>query len=50
MMNKKRILMITCILGMGLILISCAGMPAKPTEANFKAPIIALESVASHPI
>jgi len=45
MMNKKRILMITCILGMGLILISCAGMPPKPTEANFKAPIIALESV-----
>ena len=43
-MNKKRILMITCILGMGLILISCAGMPGKPTEANFKAPIIALES------
>ena len=45
MMNNKRILMITCIFGMGLILISCAGMPAKPTEANFKAPIIALESV-----
>ncbi len=41
----KRTLMITCILGLGLILISCAGMPAKPTEANFKAPIIALESV-----
>jgi hypothetical protein len=45
MMNKKRILMVTCILGMGLILISCAGMPAKPTEANFKAPIITLEEV-----
>jgi hypothetical protein len=41
----RRKLLITCILGMGLILISCAGMPAKPTEANFKAPIIALESV-----
>jgi len=44
-MNKRRILMITCIFGMGLILISCAGMQTKPTEANFKAPIIALESV-----
>ena len=41
----KRTLMITCILGMGLILISCAGMPAKPTEANFKAPVISLDTV-----
>jgi len=41
----KRTLMITCILGMGFILISCAGMPAKPTEANFKAPVVSLESV-----
>jgi LEA14-like dessication related protein len=45
MMNKKRILMITCIFGIGLILMSCAGMPTKPTEANFKAPAVALESV-----
>jgi hypothetical protein len=41
----KRILIITCTLGMGLILISCCGMPAKPTEANFKAPVVSLESV-----
>jgi len=45
MMNKKRILMITCIFGMGLILISCAGMPTKATEANFKAPVISLDTV-----
>jgi len=41
----KRILIIACIFGMGLILISCAGMPAKPTEANFKAPVISLDTV-----
>jgi len=44
-MKVKRMFLIACIFGMGLILISCAGMPAKPTEANFKAPVIALESV-----
>jgi hypothetical protein len=44
-MDKKRIFLIACTLGMGLILISCSGMPAKPTEANFKAPMVALESV-----
>ena len=44
-MNKKRILMITCIFGIGLILMSCAGMATKPTEANFKAPVVVLESV-----
>lgn len=41
----KRILMIACILGIGLSLISCAGMPTKPTEANFKTPMVSLESV-----
>jgi hypothetical protein len=45
MMNKKRILLIACIFGMGLILMSCAGMPTKPTEANFKSPVISFESV-----
>jgi LEA14-like dessication related protein len=44
-MNKERILLVTCILGIGLILLSCAGMPKKPTEANFKAPVVGLESV-----
>ncbi|MGZ3514584.1 MAG: hypothetical protein ACXU93_11605 [Thermodesulfobacteriota bacterium] len=45
MMNKKRTALIACFLGMGLILISCCGMPAKSTEANFKAPVVSLESV-----
>ncbi len=44
-MNQKRIFMSICMLGVGLILISCSGMPAKPTETNFKAPVISLESV-----
>ena len=44
-MKKKRIFLVPCILGMGFILISCSGMPAKPTEANFKAPVVSLESV-----
>jgi LEA14-like dessication related protein len=45
MMNKERILWIGFILSMGFILVSCAGMPTKPTEANFKAPAVSLESV-----
>jgi len=45
MMKIKRVLLITCIFGMGLILISCAGMQTKPTEANFKPPVVSLESV-----
>jgi len=45
MMNRKTALMIAFFFGAGLIFISCAGMQAKPTEANFKAPVIALESV-----
>jgi hypothetical protein len=45
MMNKKRILLIACIMGVALMMMSCCGMPTKPTEANFKAPTVALESV-----
>src|SRR5512139_666085 len=41
----KRIFLIACILGMGFILISCSGMSAKPTEANFKAPVISLDTL-----
>jgi len=44
-MNKKRILLTGLILSMGFILMSCAGMQTKPTEANFKVPVISLESV-----
>jgi hypothetical protein len=45
MMNRKIALMIAFFFGTGLIFISCAGMPTKPTEANFKAPMVSLESV-----
>jgi hypothetical protein len=38
-------LLIALIFGMGLILASCAGMQVKPTAANFKDPVIALELV-----
>jgi len=44
-MKGKRMLWIACIFGIGLILMSCAGMPTRPTEANFKSPVISLESV-----
>jgi len=44
-MKVKNILLIAFIFSMGLVLISCAGMPTKPTEANFKAPMVSLESV-----
>lgn len=45
MMKMKRMLLIACIFGMGLIFVSCAGMPAKPTEVNFKTPVISLDTV-----
>ena len=44
-MNKKTILLIACIMGVALMMTSCCGMQKKPTEANFKAPVVALESV-----
>jgi hypothetical protein len=45
MMNRKTALMIAFFFGAGLIFISCAGMQTKPTEANFKPPVVSLESV-----
>jgi hypothetical protein len=44
-MNRKTALMIAFFFGAGLIFISCAGMQTKPTEANFRVPVISLESV-----
>lgn len=41
----KKILLMICLFGIELIFVSCAGTPIKPTEANFKAPLISLESV-----
>jgi hypothetical protein len=40
----KKVFMIAYVFAIGLFLVSCAGIPTKPTEANFKAPTIALES------
>lgn len=45
MMNKRLALIIALVFGMGVVFASCAGMATKPTAANFKAPVIALESV-----
>jgi hypothetical protein len=45
MMNRKTALMIAFFFGVGLILISCAGMQTKPTGTNFKPPVVSLESV-----
>lgn len=45
-MSKKTIVLLTALIfGMGVIFVSCAGMQVKPTASNFKAPVIALESV-----
>jgi LEA14-like dessication related protein len=44
-MNRKTALMIAFFFGAGLVFISCAGMQTKPTEANFKSPMVALEIV-----
>jgi len=44
-MNKKTILLIACIMGVALMMTSCCGMQKKPTEANFRVPAVALESV-----
>jgi hypothetical protein len=45
MMNRKTALLIAFIFGVGLVFISCAGMSTKPTEANFKNPVVSLDSV-----
>lgn len=45
MPKKSTILLIALMFGVGVIFASCAGMQVKPTAANFKAPVIALELV-----
>ncbi|MBN1226992.1 MAG: hypothetical protein JXA79_08360 [Deltaproteobacteria bacterium] len=45
-MPKKYIaLLIALIFGMGVLFVSCAGVPIKPTAANFKTPKVALEMI-----
>jgi hypothetical protein len=43
-MKKKLILMTVLLFGLGVVLTSCVTVPVKPTEANFKAPVITLAS------
>ena len=43
-MKKKLVLMTVLLFGLAVVFASCAGMQAKPTEANFKSPVITLES------
>lgn len=44
MTKKSAVLLIALLFGMGVMFASCAGTQVKPTEANFKAPVITLES------
>jgi hypothetical protein len=44
-MKKKLILMTVLLFGLGVVLTSCVTIPVKPTEANFKDPVIKLDSI-----
>jgi hypothetical protein len=44
-MNKRLALLFTLFFGMGVVLASCAGLETKPSEANFKAPVVKLDSI-----
>lgn len=44
-MNKRLTLTIALFFGLGVVLASCAGMMTKPTAANFKAPVVKLDSI-----
>lgn len=45
MMKKRLALIVSMLLCMSLVLVSCVGVQTKPTEANFKAPSVKLDSV-----
>jgi len=45
MPKKSTVLLIALIFGIGALFASCAGLQTKPTAANFKAPVIALELI-----
>lgn len=44
-MKKKLVLMTILLFGLGVVLISCASVPVKPTQVNFKDPVIKLDSI-----
>jgi len=45
MPKKYTVVLIALIFGMGVLFASCAGVPTKPTAANFKNPVITLDYV-----
>jgi hypothetical protein len=45
MPKKSTVLLIAFIFGLGALLVSCAGMQTKPSAANFKDPVLAIELV-----
>jgi hypothetical protein len=46
MPKKSTVLLIAFMVGVGALLVSCAGMQTKPTAANFKDPVITLDYIA----
>jgi hypothetical protein len=45
MLKKSTVLLIALIFGIGVLFVSCAGVPTKPTAANFKNPVITLDYI-----
>jgi hypothetical protein len=44
-MKKRLALIVTSLFTLGFVLVSCAGLETKPTEASFKAPVVKLSSI-----
>ena len=44
-MKKRLVLIVSMLLCMALAIVSCAGVQTKPTEADFKAPSVKLDSI-----
>jgi hypothetical protein len=44
-MNKRLALITVLLFGLGVVLASCAGMQVKPTETNFKDPVIRIDYI-----
>jgi hypothetical protein len=44
-MKKRLALIVTLLFTVGFVLVSCAGLETKPTEASFKAPVVKLSSI-----
>ena len=42
-MSKKMVLMTALIFGLGVVLASCTGVQVKPTETNFKDPVVRID-------